>query len=100
MNNQIDMIKYGVKKEGTVWDEKGKSETAKIFIYSDVTPILFVHFNSCSLRMVVLDYPSEFLTEIQGMFYRNGLRSIKFVTNKNVYGSYGSDKIDPKCTFI
>ncbi|XP_049405458.1 inactive protein RESTRICTED TEV MOVEMENT 1-like [Solanum stenotomum] len=119
MNKQIDMIKYGVKKEGPVWDEKGKSEIAKIFIYSGAESyfvnslqFLFVEdgqfilsqlhgadYNyslNTNFSTVVLDYPSEFLTGIQGTFYRTGLRSIKFVTNKNVYGPYGSDKIDPK----
>ncbi|KAH0708053.1 hypothetical protein KY290_009554 [Solanum tuberosum] len=122
MNNQIDLIKYGVKKEGTVWDEKGKSEIAKIFIYSGAESyfvnslqFLFVvdgqfvlsrlhgaDYNyswSTNFSTIVLDYPSEFLTGIQGTYYSNGLRSIKFVTNKGVYGPYGSDKIHPKVQF-
>ncbi|KAG5569075.1 hypothetical protein H5410_058841 [Solanum commersonii] len=131
---------------GTVWDEKGKSEIAKIFIYSGAESyfvnslqFLFVvdgqfvlsrlhgadynyswntNFSTVSLYiyiyfihtytlicykpfvlMIVLDYPSEFLTGIQGTYYSNGLRSIKFMTNKGVYGPYGSNRISPKVQF-
>ncbi|XP_049405460.1 inactive protein RESTRICTED TEV MOVEMENT 1-like [Solanum stenotomum] len=77
MDMDMDMIKVGPMggktTGGSVWDEKGKGEIAKIFV-----------------TMVVLDYPSEFLIEIKGTYYSNGLRSITFVTNKDTYGPYGS----------
>ncbi|OIT26259.1 inactive protein restricted tev movement 1, partial [Nicotiana attenuata] len=113
----MNMIKIGPvggkKEEGTVWDEKGKSEIAKIFVSTSnnvVSSLQFVFVENgqfvlsdrhgpeyksgffTNFNTVVLDYPSEFLTSISGSYYKNGLRSITFGTNKGSYGPYGGDK--------
>uniref|UniRef100_M1DMM4 RTM1 protein n=1 Tax=Solanum tuberosum TaxID=4113 RepID=M1DMM4_SOLTU len=116
----MDMIKVGPiggkTTDGSVWDEKGKGEIAKIFVTSGIEAnfvlslqFLFVdhngqfilsdrhgaHYNSSlttTFNTVVLDYPSEFLIGIKGTYYSNGMRSITFVSNKGTYGPYGGVK--------
>ncbi|XP_049363681.1 inactive protein RESTRICTED TEV MOVEMENT 1-like [Solanum verrucosum] len=116
----MDMIKVGPiggkTTDGSVWDEKGKGEIAKIFVTSGTQTyfllslqFLFVDQNgqfilsdrhgaqynysyTTTFNTVVLDYPSEFLIGIKGTYYSNGLRSITFVTNKDTYGPYGSTR--------
>ncbi|XP_060171021.1 inactive protein RESTRICTED TEV MOVEMENT 1-like [Lycium barbarum] len=96
-------------RSGTVWDEKGKSEIAKIFVSDNgqsICSLQFVyvetdHFVSSNLHgtaelsknftTVSLDYPSEFLTLISGTFSAGYLRTITFSTNKGSYGPYGKN---------
>ncbi|XP_049405457.1 jacalin-related lectin 3-like [Solanum stenotomum] len=114
----MEMIKVGPiggkTTGGSVWDEKGEGEIAKIFVTSGTQTnfvlslqFLFVDQNgqfilsdrhgaqynysyTTTFNTVVLVYPSELLIEIKGTYYSNGLRSITFVTNKDTYGPYGS----------
>ncbi|KAK4736761.1 hypothetical protein R3W88_000458 [Solanum pinnatisectum] len=85
----MNLIKVGPAggKKGTVWDEKGKGEIAKVLTIVNI-------YHPCILK-VVLDYPSEFLTSIRGFHDLESpdtfiyLRSITFGTNKDTYGPYG-----------
>ncbi|XP_070047937.1 inactive protein RESTRICTED TEV MOVEMENT 1-like [Nicotiana tomentosiformis] len=119
------MIKFGPVggKKGTVWDEKGRGEIAKIFLSSNPTDTDYIHslqflfvenghsvlsdrhgpdYNysyTTNFTTVVLDYPSEYLTWISGTNYSTGLRSIIFGTNKGSYGPYGSTRIHPSIPY-
>ncbi|XP_059287349.1 inactive protein RESTRICTED TEV MOVEMENT 1-like isoform X2 [Lycium ferocissimum] len=112
MSVNMNVIKVGPAGglSGTVWDEKGKSEIAKIFVSDNGQSICSLQFlfvdNGCFVlsdkhgsaitskyfTTVALDFPSEFLTSIRGFCLHNNLgdlRSITFVTNKRTYGPYG-----------
>ncbi|XP_009758904.1 inactive protein RESTRICTED TEV MOVEMENT 1-like [Nicotiana sylvestris] len=111
MSVDMNMIKVGPAGGlgGTVWEEKGKGQIAKIYlsygeyqIYS--LQFLFVENGNFVLSdrhgdahnenftTVVLYYQSEYLTWIKGSYDTNDLRSIIFGTNKGFYGPYGNMK--------
>ncbi|OIT21534.1 PREDICTED: inactive protein RESTRICTED TEV MOVEMENT 1-like [Nicotiana attenuata] len=104
-------------KNGTVWDEKGRGEIAKIFLSTGPDFVLSLQFlyvengqfvlsdrygahHNYTFATVVLDYPSEFITWISGTYYTNGLRSITFGTNKSSYGPYGRNTVNPLAPYF
>lgn len=79
MNNKIDMIKFGANKggRGTVWDEKGRIEIAKIFIYIGVDSY-FV----CSLQFLFVEDGKFVLSQLHGADH-----NFPLTTNLNTYGN-------------
>ncbi|KAF5182495.1 inactive protein RESTRICTED TEV MOVEMENT 1-like [Thalictrum thalictroides] len=93
------------------WDEKGVKGLSRIYIchgYGVINSIQtgYVEGNSIVLSekhggngsrfdTVTLDYPSEFLTGINGHTTSSGIGSITFVTNQSTYGPFGSEKYNP-----
>ncbi|OIT30293.1 inactive protein restricted tev movement 1, partial [Nicotiana attenuata] len=107
----MNMIKFGPVggNKGTVWDEKGKGQIAKIFISDDGPTVCSLQFlfvdngvfalselhgtvgPSKNFSAVVLDYPSEYLIWVKCASNEGFLKSITFGTNKSSYGPYGSN---------
>ncbi|KAK1369981.1 Inactive protein restricted tev movement 1 [Heracleum sosnowskyi] len=109
------MFKVGpaAKASGSVWDDKGKSEIAQIYIGGYENRFKFIQFlyvengntvatskilglpceGGCTFfDMITLDYPSEYITGVSGWYQdHNGskfLRLINFHTNKTTYGPF------------
>nr|XP_016447612.1 PREDICTED: inactive protein RESTRICTED TEV MOVEMENT 1-like [Nicotiana tabacum]XP_033515393.1 inactive protein RESTRICTED TEV MOVEMENT 1-like [Nicotiana tomentosiformis] len=121
----MNMIKVGPAggQKGTVWDEKGKGQIAKIFVSyggqicslqflfveNDKFVLSDIHVaeHNKNFTTVVLDYPSEFLTCIRGSYEietRNYsltyTRSITFGTNKGSYGPYGMNTASSGTNYV
>ncbi|KAK1390344.1 Jacalin-type lectin domain-containing protein [Heracleum sosnowskyi] len=106
------MYKIGAstKASGSVWDAKGKSKIAEIYIASNKKYFRFIDFVygdnqntprlsglSCQgditfFNTITLEYPFEFINGISGFYERDYgskyLRSITFHTNKAKYGPF------------
>ncbi|PHU21728.1 hypothetical protein BC332_06835 [Capsicum chinense] len=100
---------------GTIWDVKGRDQVAGVYVYYTDSKVLALQFifhekgkfvksvrygvsqMNESYGAVVFDHTSEYLTTVTGSgipFFRTGLRSIAFITNKGSYGPFGASAAD------
>lgn len=112
----MEMIKVGPgkppKRYGNVWDDKGRSDIAEIYIFHGIKvhSLQFLYIENGTLVLsekhggastsinnfdvVKLDYPSEFLTSLSYDYDdscdpHHAVSSITFGTNKCTYGPFG-----------